>query len=54
MYRFPVSEGLVSAPLTVVDVVRADDDVIEIKTCHSYAEDLAFVFTQTTVTVESE
>jgi len=52
-YRFPASDGLVAAPLTVVDVVTAQEDHFEIKTLHSYAEELTFVFTRSVVKLET-
>ena len=44
-YRFPQREGLVAAPVTVIDVVRAEEDILEIRTLHSYVENLTMVLT---------
>lgn len=50
-YRFPQNGELVSQPLTTVDVLRAEDGLLEVQTFHSYAEDLAVVRTHSTVAV---
>lgn len=50
-YRFPQREGLTAAPVTVtvIDVIRAEEDMLEIRTLHSYVENLTMVLIHSVV-----
>lgn len=48
-YSFPQREGLVAAPVTVIDIIRAEEDILEIRTLHSYVENLTMVLTHSVV-----
>ena len=51
IYQFPQGEELPAAPITVIDVLRADEDGLEIQTFHTYPEGLTIVMTHSTVEV---
>jgi len=50
-YRFPAEEGLLTAPVTVLDVLRADENALEVQTFHTYPEELTIVITHSVVEV---
>jgi hypothetical protein len=50
-YHFPREEGLIAAPTTLIDVLRADEDALEIQTFHTYPEELTIVVTHSVVEV---
>ncbi len=51
VYAFPAGDGLVAPPLTVLDVLHADDNLLEIRTVHSYPQDRAIVRTHSAIHV---
>ena len=50
-YRFPMREDMAETPVTVIDVLKADETGIEFKTFHSYVEAPAVVVTRSTIEV---
>ena len=50
-HRFPTREDMAETPITVIDVLKADDSGIELKTFHSYVEAPAVVVTRSTIEV---
>ena len=48
---FPTREDLAETPITVIDVLKADETGLELKTFHSYVEVPAVVVTQSTIEV---
>ena len=54
MHRFPENAGLVTPPLTVLNVLNAGAGRLEVETFHSYAEELAVVWTHTEVAIADE
>ena len=53
-HRFPTREDMAETPITVIDVLRADESGIELKTFHSYVEAPAVVVTRSTIEVAGE
>ena len=51
LYAFPADDGLLAPPLTVIDVLHADDSLLEIRTVHSYPQDRAIVRTHSAIHV---
>jgi hypothetical protein len=49
LHLFPAAERGDLSPLTLVRVVKAEDTVFELTTSHTYPQDLAMVFTHTTI-----
>ncbi len=49
LHLFPAGERGQLSPLTLVRVVKADDGLFEMTTAHTYPQDLAMVFTHTTI-----
>jgi len=52
-HRFPTREDLAETPVTVIDVLKADECGIEVKTFHSYVEVSAVVVTHSIIQVNS-
>ena len=50
-YRFPTREDMAETPVTVIDVLKADETGIELKTFHSYVEAPAVVVTRSMIEV---
>ncbi|MDE0040751.1 MAG: hypothetical protein OXT74_01835, partial [Candidatus Poribacteria bacterium] len=50
-HRFPTREDMAETPVTVIDVLKADEAGIELKTFHSYVEAPAVVVTRSTIEV---
>ena len=50
-HRFPTREDMAETPITVIDVLKADDSGLELKTFHSYVEAPAVVVTRSTIEV---
>lgn len=48
---FPTQEDMAESPITVIDVLKADDSGLELKTFHSYVEAPAVVVTRSTIEV---
>ena len=48
---FPTREDMAVTPITVIDVLKADDAGLELKTFHSYVEAPAVVVTRSTIEV---
>ncbi len=48
---FPTREDMVETPITVIDVLKADEAGVELKTFHSYVEAPAVVVTRSTIEV---
>ncbi len=49
VYRFPRPASLLTEPVTILDIVRADEGSLEIRTLHSYVEELAMVWTHSLI-----
>ena len=50
-HRFPTRKGIEETPVTVIDVLRADENQIELKTFHSYVEAPALVVTHSVIQI---
>lgn len=50
-HRFPTREDLAETPITVIDVLNADETRIELNTFHSYVEAPAVVVTRSTIEI---
>ena len=53
-HRFPTREDIAVTPITVIDVLKADESGVELKTFHSYVEAPAVVVTRSTIGVAAE
>ena len=51
---FPTREDIAVTPITVIDVLKADESGVELKTFHSYVEAPAVVVTRSTIGVAAE
>ena len=50
-HRFPTREDMAETPVTVIDVLKADENGVEVKTFHSYVEAPAVVVTHSIIQV---
>ena len=53
-HRFPTREDIAVTPITAIDVLKADETGIELKTFHSYIEAPAVVVTRSTIEIAAE
>ena len=53
IYHFPPEEGLRAPPITLIDILQADENALEIQTFHTYPEEEAVVRTHSVVEVIS-
>ncbi len=53
-HSFPSSEITIAEPVTIIDILKADENRLELKTFHSFVEELTVVATHSTIKVRSE
>ena len=53
-HRFPTREDIAVTPITMIDVLKADESGVELQTFHSYVEAPAVVVTRSTIEVAAE
>ena len=51
VYQFPTTDELIRPPVTLIEIVHAEEGFLEIHTFHSYVQDLAIVWTRSEINV---